>query len=142
MFDDELATPEQVNGVDVALKIADVGLERGDGRATDAEHVEEFVVESLFVGTFRGCVAPITGETNRTVTHLAPREMWHGCSSARESACCVVTVLCGNSGACEMKKGTHLLASRYRHLGGPTKGRFQRAPNWGALQALSFAEIS
>jgi hypothetical protein len=23
----------------------------------------------------------------------------HGCSSARESACCVVTVFCGNSGA-------------------------------------------
>jgi hypothetical protein len=99
VFDDELAAPEQVNGVDVALKIADVGLERGDGRAADAEHVEEFVVKSLFVGTLRGRVAPITGETNRTVAHLAPREMWHGCSSARESACCVVTVLCGNSGA-------------------------------------------
>ena len=89
VFDDELAPPEQINGVDVAVKIADIGLERGDGRATDAEYVEKFVVERLFVGTLRGCVASITGETNRTVTHLAPREMWHGCSCARESACCV-----------------------------------------------------
>lgn len=66
VFNDELAAPEQINGVRVALQIADVGLECGDGCAADAEDVEEYVVESLLVGALRSGFTPTAGETNST----------------------------------------------------------------------------
>jgi len=63
----------------------------------------------------------------------------HGCSLARESACCS-----GDRPLWELwclKKGTHLLASRIRHLGGPTEERFQRAPDGARLKRCPLREI-
>ena len=40
------------------------------------------------------------------------------------------------------KRGTHLLASLLRHLGGPTKERFQRAPGGARIERCPVIEIS
>ena len=55
-----------------ALQVADVAFKRGDGRAADAEHVKEFVVERLLVGSFRSGIAPITCKANCTFADFVP----------------------------------------------------------------------
>jgi hypothetical protein len=51
---------------------------------------------------------------------------------ARESALSVNCLLWGLW--CLKRRGTHLLASRHRHLGGPTEERFQCAPDGAHLK--------
>ena len=51
VFDDEAAFPKEVDGGGVALEVADVFLERGEGGAAEAEDVEEIVPESLLMRT-------------------------------------------------------------------------------------------
>jgi hypothetical protein len=74
VLDDELAAPEQVNGVGVALQVADIGFKRGDGCAPDAEHFEKLVVKRLLVGAFGRGVLPvgISGKADGTVFYLVP----------------------------------------------------------------------
>ena len=53
---------------------------------------------------------------------------------------CLVTVSVGTLMP-EIRNGTHLLASQYRHLGGPTEGRFQCAPAGAHLKRCLLVEI-
>ena len=66
------AFPEQVNVTVLPRDALDWLLEAGHQPALDAEHVEELVLEGLFLGSLAPRVGPVVGEPNGAVVDFVP----------------------------------------------------------------------
>lgn len=69
---EKFAAPEHIDGAEVALEVADVDFERGQGGAAEAKDVKEFVPEGLFVGALRFGLSPGFGKAPRPFSYFRP----------------------------------------------------------------------
>ena len=72
VFDEQIAFPEQVNLAEVAGGFQDGDFKGGDEFAGQAENVEEFVPERLFVRALAGGKLVVARELHGIVTNLVP----------------------------------------------------------------------